>query len=364
MSDVSSVELGECIDNDQVQHDEIVALQSIFGDTVVSCMPSIDTARNIRVVFPERGATPALDIRVVFPQTYPRSSPPVVEIESMVLDASMVQMMIYTLEETMFTPGEVVCFEWLTWVRQQFEDACAGHGRGQHDVDTLCASISYLGYENDALHGTSSVGRHVCDSQDNNGCDCTARQTTVGPCAGVPGGKEQKGNVQFPSEQKQDCKPPGINHVIFHGEVLEQKKSKFQAHVARVTSMNDVAEVMENLLGNNKVQHATHNIMAYRFTRDNSCGVKTVFQDCDDDGEAAAGKRLLHLLQVMDVQNRIVVVSRWYGGVHLGPARFQCINNAARLAIESSVDHIETFDRDREHVGATGTTKKKKNKGG
>ena len=56
-------------------------------------------------------------------------------------------------------------------------------------------------------------------------------------------------------------------------------------------------------------------------------------QDCDDDGESAAGARLLHLLQVylyhahtscsfdvsfllwtqmMDVRNGMVVVSRWY----------------------------------------------------
>ena len=41
-------------------------------------------------------------------------------------------------------------------------------------------------------------------------------------------------------------------------------------------------------------------------------------QDCDDDGEAAAGGRLLHLLQAADVRNVVVVVSRWFGGVLLG----------------------------------------------
>ena len=29
------------------------------------------------------------------------------------------------------------------------------------------------------------------------------------------------------------------------------------------------------------------------------------------------------------------MVSRWYGGVHLGPDRFRHINNAARAAIEA-----------------------------
>lgn len=45
-------------------------------------------------------------------------------------------------------------------------------------------------------------------------------------------------------------------------------------------------------------------------------------QDNDDDGEAAAGGRIAHLMQVMEVVNVLVVVSRWYGGVKLGPDRW------------------------------------------
>ncbi len=57
-------------------------------------------------------------------------------------------------------------------------------------------------------------------------------------------------------------------------------------------------------------------------------------QDYDDDGEDAAGGRLLHLLQILDVKDTVVVVTRWYGGVKLGPARFTHINNAARMVLE------------------------------
>ena len=51
---------------------------------------------------------------------------------------------------------------------------------------------------------------------------------------------------------------------------------------------------------------------------------------CDDDGEDAAGGRLLHLLQLAKAENVVVVVSRWFGGVLLGPSRFGLINNCAR----------------------------------
>ena len=66
-----------------------------------------------------------------------------------------------------------------------------------------------------------------------------------------------------------------------------------------------------------QVAAATHNILAYRI----ECGSGVWAQDADDDGEAAAGGRLLHLLQMADARNVAVVVTRWFGGVLLGPDR-------------------------------------------
>lgn len=52
--------------------------------------------------------------------------------------------------------------------------------------------------------------------------------------------------------------------------------------------------------------------------------------DNDDDGEDAAGSRLAHLLEMRNETNALVVVSRWFGGIHLGPKRFAHITNVAR----------------------------------
>lgn len=62
-------------------------------------------------------------------------------------------------------------------------------------------------------------------------------------------------------------------------------------------------------------------------------GTGITYQDYDDDGEDAAGGRLLKLLQLMGCWNVLVVVSRWYGGVKLGPARFGVICGVAREAL-------------------------------
>jgi len=113
-------------------------------------------------------------------------------------------------------------------------------------------------------------------------------------------------------------------------EVITEKKSVFVARAAYVTSTDQAKGYLHHLLATDKkVAKATHNITAWRIHGPN----ETAFQDCDDDGETAAGGRLLHLLQLMDVWDVMIVVTRWYGGVHLGPDRFRLINTTARDAV-------------------------------
>jgi len=40
-------------------------------------------------------------------------------------------------------------------------------------------------------------------------------------------------------------------------------------------------------------------------------------------------------MQMMDARNVLVVVTRWYGGIHLGPDRFKHINNCTRNLLEA-----------------------------
>ena len=58
-----------------------------------------------------------------------------------------------------------------------------------------------------------------------------------------------------------------------------------------------------------------------------------------------AGSRLLHLLNMMDVNNTLVVVTRWYGGIHLGGDRWKHINNVARNAIEGGLELKSSEDK-------------------
>jgi putative IMPACT (imprinted ancient) family translation regulator len=62
-----------------------------------------------------------------------------------------------------------------------------------------------------------------------------------------------------------------------------------------------------------------------------------------EQGEAGAASKLAEMIHSMGVNNMIVVVSRWWGGILLGPDRFRHINNAARILIEKCglLDDVE-----------------------
>lgn len=110
-------------------------------------------------------------------------------------------------------------------------------------------------------------------------------------------------------------------------EPVVDAKSTFVAHVAPVTSPAQARRYVAQLLASDRrFRSATHNMTAWRIR---GAGAAS-YQDCDDDGEDAAGGRLLHLMQLMELWDVMVVVSRWYGGVKLGPRRFAVINAVAR----------------------------------
>ncbi|KAH9209382.1 ribosomal protein S5 domain 2-type protein [Leptodontidium sp. 2 PMI_412] len=112
-------------------------------------------------------------------------------------------------------------------------------------------------------------------------------------------------------------------------EAVVELKSVFVARSAQVSSPDQAKLYLQLLLdADKKVRSATHNITAWRIKGENG----VTYQDCDDDGETAAGGRVLHLMQLMDIWNVMVVVTRWYGGHQLGPKRFSIINTVARDA--------------------------------
>ena len=135
---------------------------------------------------------------------------------------------------------------------------------------------------------------------------------------------------------------------IVTGDTIEDRKSVFQGHTAVVKSLDEVKLVIDKLYENKKIAQAAHNIYAYRIFHKEK---NTWLSDCEDDGEDAAGGRLLHLLEILDVVDRLVVVTRWYGGILLGPDRFKHINNAARSVIQQVIPIVKDDTKSKKKKG-------------
>eukprot|EP01052_Picozoa_sp_SAG31_P060560 SAG31_NODE_19722_length_593_cov_1.117409_1_plen_102_part_10 len=94
-----------------------------------------------------------------------------------------------------------------------------------------------------------------------------------------------------------------------------------QAHLAAAGSVDEAKRVLCEIKNGPHASQAHHQICAYRVASDVSSDTMLV-ERSDDDGEAGAGSKLLGILRRHDVRGVIVVVSRWWGGINLGPIRF------------------------------------------
>ena len=56
----------------------------------------------------------------------------------------------------------------------------------------------------------------------------------------------------------------------------------------------------------------------------------------NDDGESGAGMVIVRMLEREGLKNHIVVVTRWYGGKHLGGDRFRHVQNAVRHYLDNA----------------------------
>jgi len=276
----------------QSQIEEVEALSSIYGDEW--CV--IDEASRIFCIKISTDLEkPKLTacLQIILPLDYPSAAPPIYQINA-------------------------------SWLRGP-ERVKLSNSLEDLYVDHAGESILYLWVEKirEFLVERSQSTEAVVQSQMVN---MTAEEEGDDDDEDIPDFRMLKRNTEythlFMDHTGDDEVPP-----IKHGETITDRRSTFQPHLAPVVTPRQVKVVLDKLYENKKIASATHNIYAYRI----HCEDKQSFiQDCEDDGETAAGGRLLHLLQILDVRNVMVVVSRWYGGILLGPDRFKHINNCAR----------------------------------
>lgn len=107
--------------------------------------------------------------------------------------------------------------------------------------------------------------------------------------------------------------------------VVSDKGSKYAVCGGPVADRAAAKAFIKALKRGKKYARATHNTWAALLP---DGPVK------NDDGESGAGMVILRMLEREGLQNHIIVVTRWYGGVKLGGDRFRHVQTCVKYYLE------------------------------
>ncbi|XP_068175624.1 protein IMPACT isoform X2 [Antennarius striatus] len=243
----------------QAQIEEVEALSSIYGDEW--CV--LDEASRIfciKISSDVKESKLTACLQIILPPDYPSASPPIYQINAAWLQGPERAKLANSLEDLYVEHvGESILYLWVEKIREFLLEK-------SQDSETA-----------DQPEKVNMTAEEEVDGEEEMPDFSTFKLNTEDP--------------QLFMEHAYDEELPPIKH----GNTITDRRSTFQPHIASVVTPRQVKNVLQKLYENKKIASATHNIYAYRIY----CEDKHSFlQDCEDDGETAAGGRLLHLMQV------------------------------------------------------------------
>ncbi|GAM22353.1 hypothetical protein SAMD00019534_055280 [Acytostelium subglobosum LB1] len=290
--------------NKQLQQNEVEALSSIYPHLNISTTsrstelyslwitPDNDTDTNYNDTTTEsENEDSMLLFSFTYTSEYPSNQPPSdITVKSGWLlpehGEHLVKQML-----PLFIPGELVIFQMIVWLQE----------------NAVKCIEQYINHQSSIKHVNSSRRQRQQQRQVNTNTATVLKDESIIPSM-----------------------PTQPTPTIYTGQPITDKKSKFQAHLAIVHSEEEVNLVLDKLLLNKKIADATHNMYAFRIKMPNG----QINEYCDDDGEAGAGDKMLFTLIRNQCEEVLVVVTRWFGGVLLGGARYHHIINVTKEMIQ------------------------------
>lgn len=220
--------------------DEISAIDAIYPDIVSEVVPQV-----VDFKIPEHEE---VILQISFPLEYPDLSPEIIQVTTLntvkYSDLSYLESNFNKKLEEIYRQGEVCMFELLTELQMFLES--------YNDRD-IADKLSQL--------------------------------------------KIEKQETPEPVKPKQlITKADNIDYLAgwTQSDPIVDRGSTFIGFARNVKSVEEANYYLDLLVSDRKIAKSSHNMTAWRIKGEN--GVQ--YQDCDDDGEAAAGGRLLHLLTV------------------------------------------------------------------
>ena len=110
-------------------------------------------------------------------------------------------------------------------------------------------------------------------------------------------------------------------------EVLRDRGSRYAVSGGPVEGRAGAEGFVATLKREKRFAKATHNSWAMVSSTEGPLK--------SDDGESGAGAVILRMLEREGLQDFVVVVTRWYGGVHLGGDRFAHVTACVRAWLDA-----------------------------
>ncbi len=120
------------------------------------------------------------------------------------------------------------------------------------------------------------------------------------------------------------------------GIILTDKGSKYAVSGAAVSDRAGVDEALKALKRDKLYAKATHNTWGVLLPD----GIPLK----GDDGEGGAGMIILRMLERAECRGEVVIVTRWYGGKHLGGDRFRHVQTCVSAYLDAQGNGREQAD--------------------
>ncbi|KIN71408.1 YigZ family protein [Sulfitobacter guttiformis] len=111
------------------------------------------------------------------------------------------------------------------------------------------------------------------------------------------------------------------------GIILTDKGSKYAVSGCPVSDTEEIEAALKTLKSEKAYAKATHNTWGALLDKDTPLK--------SDDGESGAGMVILRMLEREGLTGHLIVVTRWYGGKHLGGDRFRHVQSCVRSYLET-----------------------------
>lgn len=115
--------------------------------------------------------------------------------------------------------------------------------------------------------------------------------------------------------------------LIQLGQVLSDRGSKYAVSGAPVQDRAGVDAVLKTLKRDKSYAKATHNTWGVQLSEGGPLK--------GDDGESGAGMVILRMLEREGLSDHVIIVTRWYGGKHLGGDRFRHVQTCVSAYLEA-----------------------------